>query len=194
MTDRTAHPAVLPLLTDRWSPRAFDGSEVPQDDLDAIFTGAGLAPSAYNVQPWRFLYARRGDANWDRFLSLLIPFNQSWAKDAGVLVFIVSDTLSNNGTEDLPNWSHSFDAGAAWMALAIQAQSMGYYTHGMVGIDFERARAELKLPERFRLEAATVIGRMGAAENLPEGLREREVVSGRKPVTEITAAGDFGAF
>lgn len=193
MTQRTAHPAVLPLLVERWSPRAFDGSDLPQGDLDAIFSAAGLAPSAYNVQPWRFLYARRGDANWDRFLSLLVPFNQSWAKDASVLVFILSDTLSNNGTEDLPNWSHSFDAGAAWMALAVQAQAMGYYTHGMVGIDFDRARAELKLPERFRLEAAAVIGRMGAVENLPEGLREREIVSDRKPVASIAAAGDFTA-
>lgn len=193
MTERTAHPAVLPLLVERWSPRAFDGSDLPQGDLDAIFSAAGLAPSAYNVQPWRFLYARRGDANWDRFLSLLVPFNQSWAKDASVLVFILSDTLSNNGTEDLPNWSHSFDAGAAWMALAVQAQAMGYYTHGMVGIDFDQARAELKLPERFRLEAAAVIGRMGAVENLPEGLREREIVSDRKPVASIAAAGDFTA-
>ena len=193
MTQRTAHPAVLPLLVERWSPRAFDGSDLPQGDLDAIFSAAGLAPSAYNVQPWRFLYARRGDANWDRFLSLLVPFNQSWAKDASVLVFILSDTLSNNGTEDLPNWSHSFDAGAAWMALAVQAQAMGYYTHGMVGIDFDQARAELKLPERFRLEAAAVIGRMGAVENLPEGLREREIVSDRKPVASIAAAGDFTA-
>lgn len=193
MTERTAHPKVLPLLVERWSPRAFDGSDLPQDDLDAIFSAAGLAPSAYNVQPWRFLYARRGDANWDRFLSLLVPFNQSWAKDASVLVFVLSDTLSNNGTEDLPNWSHSFDAGAAWMALAVQAQAMGYYTHGMVGIDFDAARAELKLPERFRLEAAVAIGRMGAVENLPEGLREREIVSDRKPVAEIAVAGDFTA-
>ena len=193
MTERTAHPKVLPLLVERWSPRAFDGSDLPQDDLDAIFSAAGLAPSAYNVQPWRFLYARRGDANWDRFLSLLVPFNQSWAKDASVLVFVLSDTLSNNGTEDLPNWSHSFDAGAAWMALAVQAQAMGYYTHGMVGIDFDAARAELKLPERFRLEAAVAIGRMGSAENLPEGLREREIVSDRKPVAEIAVAGDFTA-
>lgn len=193
MTERTAHPKVLPLLVERWSPRAFDGSDLPQDDLDAIFSAAGLAPSAYNVQPWRFLYARRGDANWDRFLSLLVPFNQSWAKDASVLVFVLSDTLSNNGTEDLPNWSHSFDAGAAWMALAVQAQAMGYYTHGMVGIDFDAARAELKLPERFRLEAAVAIGRMGAVENLPEGLREREIVSDRKPLAEIAVAGDFTA-
>ncbi len=193
MTERTAHPKVLPLLVERWSPRAFDGSELPQDDLDAIFSAAGLAPSAYNVQPWRFLYARRGDANWDRFLSLLVPFNQSWAKDASVLVFVLSDTLSNNGTEDLPNRTHSFDAGAAWMALAVQAQAMGYHTHGMGGVDFDAARTELKLPERFRLEAAVAIGRIGPVENLPEGLRAGEIVTNRKPVAEIAAAGDFTA-
>ena len=53
---RTASPQVLPIIVDRWSPRAFDGSAVPQADLDVIFEAAGLAASAYNYQPWRFAY------------------------------------------------------------------------------------------------------------------------------------------
>ena len=47
-----------------------------------IFEAARWAPSAFNAQPWRFLYAHRGDAHWERFLGLLIPFNQSWAHSA----------------------------------------------------------------------------------------------------------------
>ena len=94
MTERSeASPRVLEAIVDRWSPRSFDEGAVPQEDLDVIFEAAGWAPSAFNLQPWRFLYAHRGDANWERFLSLLIDFNQSWAKDASVLVFVVSDTL-----------------------------------------------------------------------------------------------------
>ncbi|MCB2064632.1 MAG: nitroreductase family protein, partial [Novosphingobium sp.] len=87
MTERSeASPRVLEAIVDRWSPRSFDEGAVPQEDLDVIFEAAGWAPSAFNLQPWRFLYAHRGDANWERFLSLLIDFNQSWAKDASVLV------------------------------------------------------------------------------------------------------------
>ena len=43
MTTRTAHPKVHQLFVDRWSPRAFDESEIPQEDLDAIFA-EGLKP------------------------------------------------------------------------------------------------------------------------------------------------------
>ena len=191
MTERTAHPRVLPLLVQRWSPRAFDGSAVSDDDMQVIFEGAGLAPSAFNVQPWRFLFARRGDANWERFLSLLIPFNASWAKEAGLLVFVVSQTTSFNGQEEAPLYSHSFDAGAAWAQMALQATALGYHAHGMTGIEFDKARAELGIPDDSRIEAAVAIGRKASPEVLPEGLREKEEPSGRRPVQETAFSGNF---
>jgi nitroreductase len=99
---------------DRWSPRSFDGNAVPAQDLAVIFEAAGLAPSAFNYQPWRFLYAVPGDANWAAFLDILIPFNQGWAKDAGALVFIISDEAMRKDDGTANPHSHSFDAGAAW--------------------------------------------------------------------------------
>jgi len=190
MTTRTADPRVLPLIVDRWSPRAFDGTALPAQDLAVIFEAAGLAPSAFNYQPWRFLYAVPGDDNWAAFLDILVPFNQSWAKDAGALVFIVSDEAmrKDDGTA---NHSHSFDAGAAWATLALQATSMGYHTHGMTGIDFAKARDVLGVPEGWRVEAAVAIGRQDSPEKLPDSLREREVPSTRKPVGEVAVAGRF---
>jgi nitroreductase len=188
---RQTHPKVHQVFVDRWSPRAFDESEIPEDDLEAIFAAAALAPSAFNYQPWTFLYARRGDENWDRFLSLLIPFNQSWAKDASVLVFIVSDTKMRKGEDANDNHSHSFDAGAAWAHMALQATLLGYHAHGMTGVDFDKARAELGVPADHRIEAAIAIGRRAAPERLPEPLREREVPSGRKPLQDVTIRGNF---
>jgi nitroreductase len=191
MTGRTAHPKIEKLIIDRWSPRAFDGSEIPQEDLDVIFEAAGWAPSAYNVQPWTFLYARRGDANWDLLLSQLIEFNQSWAKDASALVYVVSDKYMRSDKGNADNHSHSFDAGSAWMLAALQAQSLGYHTHGMTGIKFGEAEAALGIPADHRLEAAFVIGKAAGKERLPEFLQEREVPSTRKPVSEIAKAGTF---
>ena len=190
-TGRTANPKVEKLIVERWSPRAFDGSEISQEDLDVIFEAAGWAPSAYNVQPWIFLYARRGDANWDLFLSGLIEFNQSWAKDASALVYVVSDKYMRSAKGNSDNHSHSFDAGAAWALAAIQAQALGYHTHGMTGLKFGEAEQLLGVPEDHRLEAAFVIGRQAPKEQLPDFLQEREVASDRKPVSEIAKAGKF---
>lgn len=191
MNGRTAHPRVEKMFVERWSPRAFDGSEMPQEDLDVIFEAAGWAPSAYNVQPWTFLYARRGDENWDLLLSQLIEFNQGWAQNASALVFVVSDKLMRSDKGNSENHSHSFDAGAAWALAALQAHAMGYHTHGMTGLKFGEAEKALGIPEDHRLEAAFAIGRQAPKETLPDFLQEREVPSTRKPVSEIARAGKF---
>ena len=191
MTARTADPRVVPLIVERWSPRAFDASPMPIDDLNVMLEAAALAPSAFNYQPWRFLYSVHGDAHWDTFVSLLMPFNAAWASKAGVLLIIVSDTLMRTGGEARPNHSHSFDAGAAWAMLALQATALGYHAHGMTGIDQAKIRSELGIPDDFRIEAAVAIGRKDDPASLPEALRAREAPSGRHPVTEFAVAGRF---
>lgn len=187
------HP-VDPLFLERWSPRAFDGAEVPDADLAAMFEAARWAPSAFNSQPWHFLYAKKGEADWERFLSLLIPWNQSWAHTASVLIYIVSDTLPFTDKKTgapAPSATHSFDAGAAWACLALQATKLGYHAHGMSGIQYERARAELGLPDRYRLDAACVIGRIGDVAQLDEKLAAREHPSDRKPQASFVHAGNW---
>ncbi len=193
-TGRVAHHPVDPLFLERWSPRAFDESVMPDADLMTIFEAARWAPSAFNTQPWRFLYAKRESADWPRFLDLLVPFNQAWAKHASVLVFILSDTMMEvKAGEPTPSHTHSFDAGAAWAAMALQAARLGYISHGMAGVDWDRAREALHMPERFRLEAAAVFGTAGDPAKLDERLRAREVPSGRRKIAEFAFAGDFPA-
>lgn len=160
-----------------------------------LFEAARWAPSAFNSQPWRFLYARRGDGNWERFLSLLIPWNQGWAHSASALIYILSDTLpfTDKAGQPTGSHSHSFDAGAAWACLALQATRLGYQAHGMSGVRFELAREALGVPERFRIEAAAVVGRLGDPSMLDEKLRARELPSGRRAVEEFAFAGGFPA-
>lgn len=181
-----------PLFLERWSPRAFDSSDMPEEDLRTLFEAARWAPSAFNSQPWRFLYARRGDDNWAAFLDLLIPWNREWAESASVLIFILSDSLmSTKWGGDTVSHSHSFDSGAAWACLALQATRLGYQAHAMSGVEFDRARAELQVPERFRIEAAVAVGRRGDPAQLPEKLRAREQPSGRRPAGEFSYPGRF---
>jgi nitroreductase len=193
MADRQPDRPVDRLFLERWSPRAFDGSEMPEEDLLTMLEAARWAPSAFNSQPWRFLYARRGDADWQRFLGLLIPWNQSWAHSASALVYILSDSLpfTDKTGEPATSHTHSYDAGAAWACFALQASLIGYQAHGMSGVDFERAAAELGVPERYRIEAAAVVGRLGDPAMLPEKLRAREVPSGRNPVEEFAFQGGW---
>jgi nitroreductase len=189
-----AHPAD-PLFLDRWSPRAFDAAPIPEAHLHILFEAARWAPSAFNSQPWRFLYARRDDEDWPLFLSLLIPWNQGWAHSASALIFVLSDCLPFTGKDGAPaaSHTHSFDAGAAWACLALQATKLGYQAHGMSGIELDRARTELRVPDRFRIEAAVAVGRIGDPATLSEKLRAREVPSDRRPLAETVFHGRFPA-
>ena len=186
---RTTTYPIERLFLERWSPRAFDASSIPENDLFTMFEAARWAPSAFNAQPWRFLYAMRDDPYWTHFLSFLIPFNATWARNASALVYVLSETLILTGDELTPSHSHSFDAGAAWALLALQAKSLGYDSHGMSGIDFARARVELGIPGRLRIEAAVAIGRRADRSSLPETLRAREGPSNRKPIGELVFHG-----
>jgi nitroreductase len=191
MSSRQPSHPIDPLFLERWSPRAFDCSPMPQADLMTLFEAARWAPSAFNAQPWRFLYAHRGGPDWELFLGLLIPWNRQWVESASALIYIASDTIMATAKGEAPSHSHSFDAGAAWACLALQATKMGYHAHGMSGIQQELARTELGVPERWRIEAAAVVGRIGDPAMLDDKLRARETPSGRKGLEEFAFRGGF---
>jgi nitroreductase len=192
---RHAEHPIDPLFLERWSPRAFADDTITEAELLTVFEAARWAPSAYNAQPWRFLYARRDTAPWQTFLGLLVPFNQTWAKRAAALIILVSDPVFlPPGAEQPVNLrSHSLDAGAAWANLALQATRAGWRAHGMGGFDAERAVAELNVPAGHTVELAIAIGRPGERSSLPEAIQAREFPSGRKPVAEFAFEGGFAA-
>jgi len=178
---------IVPLLFRRWSPRAMSGETVTDDDLAKLFEAARWAPSSYNGQPWRFVYAKRDSSHWRDFFALLGEFNQEWTSSGAVLVIVLSrTTFEHNGK---PARTHSFDTGAAWQNLALQGRRMDLVVHGMAGFDYQAAADLLQLPDDFEVEAMVVIGRPAKAEVLDDELQEKEAPSDRKPVSEIAFEG-----
>ena len=180
-----------PVFYQRWSLRAMSGEPFLDGELESLFEAARWAPSCFNEQPWRFLYARRDSQHWARFYDLLVEGNQRWAKNAALLVVVVScETFERNGE---PAPTHSYDAGAAWQNLALQGSLSGLVVHGMAGFDYQAARSQLGVPAGYRVEAMIAIGKPGRREDLDERLRDRELPSDRKPVREFTFEGGFPA-
>src|SRR3979490_2365787 len=134
---RSDYP-IDPLFLDRWSPRAMSGEEITETELLTLFEAARWAPSSYNGQPWRILYARRDTGHWTLFFNLLVEINQTWAKNAAALAVLISkETFDHNGE---PAITHSFDTGAAWANLALQGTLNGLVIHGMQGFDYGKAK------------------------------------------------------
>ncbi|MEZ5358141.1 MAG: nitroreductase family protein [Candidatus Zixiibacteriota bacterium] len=177
------------IFRSRWSPRAMTGEAVPEQDLMAMFEAAHWAPSAFNNQPWRFLYAHKDDPDWELFFNLLVEANQAWCKNAGVLIVIASKTtFDHNGK---PMKTHAYDTGSAWGMFALEGAHRGLVVHGMAGFDYKAAKEKLNIPDGFEVLAMAAVGVRGDAGVLPEQMREYEKPSGRKDLKHITAKGRF---
>lgn len=191
---RPDHP-IHPMFTQRWSPRAFTGEAISESELFTLLEAGRWAPSAYNSQPWRFVYARRGTPAWNPIFEALVGFNQGWTHSAAALVVIVSATESagRDGGEPNPNPWHAFDSGAAWASIAFQATLLGWSTHAMAGYEAEQLAQAIALPARHVIEAVVAIGRRGKKELLDAELQEMESPNNRRPLTELVEEGRFGA-
>jgi len=179
------------IFPERWSPRAMNGEPIAEEDLMTLFEAARWAPSSYNNQSWRFLYAAKDSPEWPLFFSLLGDFNRQWCVNAGVLVVIVSKaTFDHNGK---PSRTHSYDTGAAWGYFALQGSMKGLVVHGMQGFDYDRAHEELGVPEGYQVEAMAAVGHPADLSVIPEPMRKTENPNGRKPLPEIAWSGLFRA-
>jgi nitroreductase len=175
----------------RWSPRAFKTDRLSADQLASLFEAARWAPSCYNEQPWLFVYATRDNQrDHERIASLLVDANRIWAEKAPVLgIVFARRSFARN---DKPNRWAAFDTGAASLSMTLQANKMGLMTHFMGGILEDECYGELGVPkEHYEAMAGFAVGYQGAATDLPQSLREREVPSDRKPLREVAYEGEF---
>jgi nitroreductase len=186
---RKADHPIESLFLERWSPRAMSGEPLSEGEILTLFEAARWAPSTYNEQEWRFLYARRDTPQWSTIFELLVEGNKAWCKNAAMLTVIVAHKkFTQNGK---PNPVHLFDVGAAFENIALQGAAMALVVHGMMGFDYDKARAQLKVPEDYDVAAMFAAGRPGSVDALPEQLRQREQPSHRKPVSQIICEGAF---
>jgi nitroreductase len=184
MKSAQAEDGVLEVIRRRWSPRSFSEQPVADTDLAKIFTAAAWAASSYNEQPWRFLVGRMGDSTYEKILDALVEFNQVWAKTAPVLILSASKKVfSANG---YPNSLCLHDTGAASAHMSLQATALGLQTHGMGGVDKQRARQNFSIPEEFEIGAAWALGYPGDPDALPMIYREMEKAARtRKPLRDF---------
>jgi len=181
-------------IADRWSGRAYDASKpISEQDILALLEAARWAPSCYGDQPWRYIvWNRHTDAaSWEKAFDCLAPGNQSWVKDAPLLLVAAADSLfTHNGT---PNRWGQYDTGAASENLCLQAASMGLMAHQMGGFDVEKTRAAFNIPEQFALMAMIAVGYPADVSTLQGEVKEREEAPRkRRELGELFFNGSWG--
>jgi len=176
------------LITDRWSPVAFDDRALNQEKIHLLFEAAKWAPSSRNAQPWRFIYATKEMPEYSIFLDLMSDYNQIWASTSPLLVMPLAQVISTY--KNRPDRLAYFEAGMAVGNLLIQATAMGLFVHQIGGYDLERARDVLGIPARFDPMTILAIGYKGDISKLPETYAEWENRERtRKEISELLVQG-----
>ena len=179
--------AINQTIANRWSGRAFDAAKpVSREQILSLCEAARWAPSCFGDEPWRFLvWDKNSNADaWQKAFDCLAPSNQTWVKNAPVLLLVCADTLF--GHNQTPNRWAQYDTGAAAENLCLQAADLGLMAHQMGGFNVDAAREAFAIPAQFTLMAMVAVGYAGDANLLPDELKARELAPRkRKPIGDL---------
>lgn len=167
----TTDTPLLEVIADRWSPVLFDPTPLKPEQIASLFEAARWAPSSFNEQPWRYVYAGKSDEGREHLESLLAEGN-AWAKNAGLL--ILSFAKKAFARNDKPNRHYLHDTGAASFAMTLQATSMGLVSHQMAGFAVDTANTILGVPDDFEPGSMIAIGYAADPAGFPDDMQTRD--------------------
>jgi len=176
----------------RRSIRKFEPTPIPREHMQEILRVTGLAPSPWNLQPWRFVVvetaetkARLQDAAYGQAQIGNAPTVIVLYSDMSDAIDTVDETVhpgmkgpqGEKAAADIRSTfaSYSDAERAAWgfaesnIALGfllLTAQAYGYSTSPMLGFQPEKVKELLGLPVDARIPALIAIG-VGAEEGFP---------------------------
>ncbi|MBD0321397.1 MAG: nitroreductase family protein [Gemmatimonadetes bacterium] len=176
----------------RRSIRAYEPGPIAREELAEILSVARLAPSAFNVQPWRFVVVETPELKTQLAAA---AFNQRQVHSAPAVIVLYTDMQAT--LDDLDAIVHpgmapearegvkktirgmfgaqsedereTWAQGQGYIALGyllLAAEARGYQTSPMTGFDPAAVKKLLGLPEHVRIPALVAIGH-GAEEGFP---------------------------
>jgi nitroreductase len=203
----TSSTRTLPLsapeaMEQRVSVRRYTPDALTDAEVNRLIDLASRAPSAFNVQPWRFVVVR-DQAKKDQLMAA--AYNQPQVGAAGAVFVLYSDmkdalatihevvhpglpderkeptkqmilgSFEGKSDAEIAAWGHA----QSYIALGyflVAAQSLGYGTSPMGGFDPEAVKTLLGLPAHVTIPALVAVGHPAEA-----GFAQH-----RHPVTRIS--------
>lgn len=193
---------IIEAIENRRSIKGFDPEyRMTESEIERLMRLAMLAPTAFNIQNWRFVLARDPEL---RKQIRVVAWDQAQVTDASLLVILTADLKSwekepgrywkeapepvrdylvpaigqyYTGQEQVQRDEAMRSCGMAAMTLMLAAKEMGYDSCPMDGFDFEAVGRLIKLPADHTIAMFVTIGKP-LREPWPRGgqLRLDEVV------------------
>ncbi len=143
---------VMEAIRKRYSCRAYQDKPVEQEKLDSVLEAARLAPSAKNLQDWRFVVVT--DEEKKRGLAEAAS-GQMFIADAGAIIAACSnsDYVMRCGQPVGP-----IDVAIALEHISLQAADLGLATCWIGSFYPEKVRAVLGIPDNIAVIELMALG------------------------------------
>lgn len=164
------------LVEGRRSIRRYLEKPVEREKILTCIEAARLAPSADNVQPWRFLIIDDPDlkAQFAKKVFSGIYFITKFAAKAPVIIVILAklDIIANRIGKQIQNIHYYYiDSGIAGEHIVLQAEELGLGTCWIGWFNPRKARKFLKIPRKYKIVSLMA---MGYYEKKPSGEKKRK--------------------
>ena len=169
---------VAEAIKSRRSVRKYKSTPVPEEALKKILNAARLAPSAANLQPWRFIIVMDEDVK--RHLAAACN-SMNWITRAPVV--IVACANMDVAIAMVGGYMNSapVDVAIALTQMSIMATSEGLGTCWIGAFKEEKVSALLGIPKECRVVSVMTLG-------YPD---ESPAMPGRKNISEIISYNKF---
>ena len=145
---------------------------ISQHEQLSILEAGRWAPSANNMQPWRFSLATRGTELFDQIVGALTGFNQAWVPRASAVLVI---SILNQKPDGTPYEIAMLDAGLTAQNMMIQATELGLAAHPVAGMVHADMHSVLGLADNLKPVLLLAIGKVAPADTLEGPAYEREI-------------------
>ncbi|MBU0714870.1 MAG: nitroreductase family protein [Verrucomicrobia bacterium] len=145
--------ALLKQIQQRYSVRSYQKRPVEKEKLETILQAARLAPSAKNMQEWRFIVVQ--DADTRRKLCVAAN-NQAFVGEAPVIIVccsVISDYVMRCG-----HLAYPIDVAIAMEHMALQAVEEGLGTCWVGSFYEEQVKTILGIPTPVRVVELLTMG------------------------------------
>jgi nitroreductase len=176
-------------IAERRASPSFDGSLIPDADLQKILQAGLHSPSGYNLQPWRFIVVRSPE---QKKKLRAASYNQAKVEEASAMIVACGDAdgwrsgdldemlrlgrqggMPENYAEqakaNIPNFLSNHPNMPLWLNrqvmlafthMLLMAEVLGYDTAPMEGFEEDKVHEALRLPLSYSVVALLGIGHL----------------------------------
>lgn len=176
---------LISVIRSRRAFRSLASAAIDSGLIQSLAESASLAPSCFNKQPWRYIFAYGADALMQVKTALNAPGND-WAQKASLIIAVACRKEDDCIVKDREYYL--FDTGMATAHMILRGTELGLIMHPIAGYDELKVKQALGIPDDQRVITLIVVGKRSDTidATLSEGQKKSEVERPvRMPLSEF---------